>query len=85
MERLAKDLADEFPEMGGFSPLNLKRMLAFYSAWEPVEIVQQPVGQLADSIVSQPVTQLRKAKVQQAVAQIASSGIFRGFFIDDFQ
>ena len=57
VERLAKDFAAEFPEMGGFSSLNLKRMKAFCAAWEPVEIVQQPVGQLPGSIVSQPGTQ----------------------------
>src|SRR5215212_2225080 len=37
VERLAKDLAAEFPEMGGFSSLNLKRMRAFFEAWQPVE------------------------------------------------
>lgn len=58
VERLARDLAAEFPEMGGFSPLNLKRMLAFHAAWAPVEIVQQAVSKLDDSIVSRAVTQL---------------------------
>lgn len=75
VERLAKDLASEFPEMGGFSSLNLKRMLAFYAAWAPVEIVQQPAGQLSGLIVSQPVTQLRKAGVQQAVGQLVSQAV----------
>ena len=75
VERLAKDLAAEFPEMGGFSPLNLKRMLAFYSAWEPLEIGPRAVGQLADSIVSQPVTQLQEAKGKQPLAQIVSQPV----------
>ncbi|HRH97596.1 MAG TPA: PDDEXK nuclease domain-containing protein [Prosthecobacter sp.] len=75
VERLAKDLAAEFPEMDGFSPLNLKRMRAFYAAWEPVEIVQQPVSKLTSPIVSQPVTQLRKAKVQQPVAELVSQAV----------
>jgi predicted nuclease of restriction endonuclease-like (RecB) superfamily len=57
VERLAKDLAAEFPEMGGFSAPNLNRMLAFYEAWEPLEIVPQPVGQLSDPILSQAVRQ----------------------------
>ena len=57
VERLAKDLAAEFPEMGGFSPLNLKRMRSFYETWAPVEIGQQPVAQLTGQIVSQAVTQ----------------------------
>ena len=65
VERLAKDLAAEFPEMGGFSAANLNRMLGFYAAWEPLEIVQQPVAQLPGPIVSQPVTKLRKAKGKQ--------------------
>ena len=72
VERLAKDLAAEFPEMGGFSPLNLKRILAFYVAWAPVELAQRPVRQFNGPIVSQPVTQLRKAKGKQSVAQIVS-------------
>ena len=44
VERLAKDLAAEFPEMGGFSRTNILRMRAFFAAWEPLEIVPQPVG-----------------------------------------
>jgi predicted nuclease of restriction endonuclease-like (RecB) superfamily len=61
VERLAKDLAAEFPEMGGFSAPNLHRMLAFYDAWAPVEIVQQPVAEFADPMLLQPVTKSRKA------------------------
>jgi predicted nuclease of restriction endonuclease-like (RecB) superfamily len=60
VERLAKDLAAEFPEMGGFSAANMNRMLAFYEAWGPLEIVSQPVGLLAGPILSQPVTKLGK-------------------------
>lgn len=40
VERLAKDLAAEFPKMGGFSRANLLFMRSFYAAWEPIEIVQ---------------------------------------------
>ncbi|MBL9190057.1 MAG: DUF1016 family protein [Opitutaceae bacterium] len=83
VERLARDLAKEFPEMGGFSELNLKRMRAFYAAWAPVEIVQQPAGLLQSPIVSQAVTQLPRAKaqrtraliVQRPVAQIVSQPV----------
>ena len=32
VERLAKDLATEFPEMSGFSRANLLRMRSFYAA-----------------------------------------------------
>src|SRR5438876_9513406 len=56
VERLAKDLKAEFPEMSGFSPLNLKRMRAFFVAWASLEIAQQPVGQLANRKVSRAVT-----------------------------
>ena len=59
VERLAKDLAAEFPEMGGFSPQNLKRMRAFYATWAPVEIVPQAVAELNSPIVSQAVRQLQ--------------------------
>ena len=75
VERLAQDLAAEFPEMGGFSELNLKRMRAFYAAWAPVEIVQQPVRQLDDSIVSQAVTLLKDQKVSQTGARIVSQPV----------
>ncbi len=75
VERLAKDLAAEFPEMGGFSRGNLLFMRSFYAAWGAVEIVSQPVGQIGDgaaggSMVPQAVGQLRKAKVQRPVAPI---------------
>lgn len=67
VERLARDLATEFPEMGGFSRANLLFMRSFFAAWSPVEIVQQPVRQLKGSDAkSGPVP-----KVQQPVAQLA--------------
>lgn len=63
VDRLAKDLATEFPEMGGFSRTNILRMRAFAAAWEAMEIDPQPVGQFkkrasGDSIVPQGVGQL---------------------------
>ena len=61
VERLAHDLTGEFPELGGFSAPNLHRMLGFYAAWAPIEIVQQPVAQLADQILSPPVIKSPKA------------------------
>lgn len=75
VERLARDLAREFPEMGGFSTRNLKYMRSFVEGWEPIEIVQQPVAQLAAPIVSQPVTLLPKSKVQQPVAPIVQQPV----------
>lgn len=65
VERLAKDLAAEFPEMGGFSRTNILRMRAFFEAWAPLEIVPQAVGQLL------------KTKVQQPVAPIVSQPVIK--------
>ncbi|MEN9576350.1 MAG: hypothetical protein RL514_4205 [Verrucomicrobiota bacterium] len=66
VERLARDLAKEFPEMGGFSRTNILYMRAFYAAWEPVEIVQQPVGLLSGSAA----TPASGAILQRAVAEL---------------
>jgi predicted nuclease of restriction endonuclease-like (RecB) superfamily len=46
VERLAKDLRAEFPEMHGFSRANLLSMRAFAEAYPDDAIVQQLVGQL---------------------------------------
>jgi predicted nuclease of restriction endonuclease-like (RecB) superfamily len=46
IDRLAKDLHDEFPEHKGFSPRNLKYMRAFAEAWPDEAIVQQVVAQI---------------------------------------
>src|SRR5882762_4520958 len=64
VERLAKDLAAEFPEMGGLSRTNILRMRAFYTAWEPLEIIPQPVGQLGEGTVGSSI-------VPRAVGQLA--------------
>jgi len=46
IDRLAKDLKREFPEMKGFSRSNLKYMRAFAEAYPPGEIGQQLAGQI---------------------------------------
>jgi predicted nuclease of restriction endonuclease-like (RecB) superfamily len=46
IERLAKDLRSEFPDMQGFSLRNLKYMRAFAAAWPDESIVQAPLAQL---------------------------------------
>ncbi len=46
VERLAKDLRVEFPEMKGISRTNLLYMRAFAEAWPEEPIVQQVAGQL---------------------------------------
>ena len=73
VERLAKDLAAEFPEMGGFSFRNLMRMRTFADAYAVLEIVPQAVAQLrpaatGDEVVQQPAGQLAKPILPQAVA-----------------
>lgn len=39
-------LREDFPDMKGFSPRNLKYMRVFAEAWPDAEIVQQAVGRL---------------------------------------
>lgn len=46
VERLAKDLRAEFPEMEGFSSRNLKYMRAFAVVYSEAEFVQQVVAQI---------------------------------------
>jgi predicted nuclease of restriction endonuclease-like (RecB) superfamily len=46
VERLAKDLHAEFPDMKGLSRTNLMYMRAFSKAWPEEAIVQQAAGQL---------------------------------------
>jgi predicted nuclease of restriction endonuclease-like (RecB) superfamily len=46
VERLARDLRSEFPQMKGLSRTNLLYMRAFSEAWPEEQIVQQLVGQL---------------------------------------
>ena len=46
IDRLAKDLKKEFPDMTGLSRSNLKNMRAFAEAWPDWEFGQQLVGQI---------------------------------------
>jgi predicted nuclease of restriction endonuclease-like (RecB) superfamily len=46
IDRLARDLRRDFPDMTGLSPRNLKYMRAFAEAWPDRAIVQQLVAQL---------------------------------------
>lgn len=46
IDRLSFDLREQFPEMKGFSPRNLKYMRAFATAWPKREIVQEVLAQL---------------------------------------
>lgn len=44
IDRMSFDLKTEFPEMGGFSPRNLKYMRKFAEAWPDFELVQRTVA-----------------------------------------
>jgi predicted nuclease of restriction endonuclease-like (RecB) superfamily len=46
IDRLARDLRRDFPDMAGLSSRNLKYMRAFAEAWPDPAIVQQLVAQL---------------------------------------
>jgi predicted nuclease of restriction endonuclease-like (RecB) superfamily len=46
IERLARDLRRDFPDMTGLSPRNMKYMRAFAEAWPEEKMVQQLVAQL---------------------------------------
>lgn len=46
IDRLSGDLKQEFPDMRGFSPRNLKYMQSFASTWPEESIVQQAVALL---------------------------------------
>jgi len=46
IDRLSADLREEFPEMKGFSPRNLKYMRAFALSWPSYQIVQEVLAQL---------------------------------------
>ena len=78
IERLAKDLRREFPEMSGLSRTNLLYMRAFAETYSSDAIVQQAAGQFVQQLVAQlpepkPARAGKKSRgpiVQQAVAQL---------------
>jgi len=55
LRQLSKDLAEEFPEMKGFSERNLKYIRQWYSFYASTTnaIGQQPVAQITKQLVSQ--------------------------------
>ncbi len=46
VDQVAHDLRNEFPELTGFSPRNIKYMRAFAKAWPDAAIVQQAAAQI---------------------------------------
>ncbi len=46
IDRMSHDLKEEFPDISGFSPRNLKYMRKFAQAWPDIQIVQRSVAQI---------------------------------------
>jgi predicted nuclease of restriction endonuclease-like (RecB) superfamily len=74
LERLANDLQEALPGIGGFSRSNVFRMRAFYLAYRSVEgdigFVAQPVRQTRGRKVAQPVRQLPETHPPELVADL---------------
>jgi len=67
IDRLSRDLQNEFPGQQGFSPRNLKYMRAFAEAWPETVIVHQPDAQLSASNPTQ------STVLQAALARVSAS------------
>lgn len=73
IDKLSKDLKEEFPGMGGFSSKNLRYCRAFFKFYNQPEIWQQAVAKFdtSNSISQQAVDKLPSFKIiQEAVGQI---------------
>ena len=77
VDRLAADVQKAFPGMGGFSPVNVWRMRAFYVAYRPAPpILSQPATELKTgkrskaAVLSQPATELTDSVPPPPVAEI---------------
>jgi predicted nuclease of restriction endonuclease-like (RecB) superfamily len=71
VERLSRDIQNEFPGIRGYSPQNIWYMRAFYLAWtDDVMNLQQAVGDSGRSILQQAVGELDGRKLPQSVAGI---------------
>jgi predicted nuclease of restriction endonuclease-like (RecB) superfamily len=71
VERLAADLQREFPGLAGFSPLNVWRMRAFYTAYSSSIILSQPVTE--SSIQPKVTPPAVGAFVRRPAAQLAGA------------
>ncbi|MEA5448295.1 DUF1016 N-terminal domain-containing protein [Leptolyngbya sp. CCNP1308] len=79
IERLAKDLKREFPDISGFSQTNLKYMRAFAEAYSEEEIGQRSVGQLP---WRHNIALITKLKEQQARLWYAHKAVENGWSRD---
>lgn len=71
IERLAHDLRIAFPDMKGFSRINLLYMRSFAEAWSDEQIAQQAVGQLPWGHNLVLISKLNTAEERLAYAQKA--------------
>ena len=69
IDRLSVDLKDEFPEMNGFSPRNLKYMRRFAETWPDMTIVQQAVAQIQWRSIIMLLTKLKDNPVREWYAK----------------
>ena len=73
VERLAKDLQRAFPGLGGFSPLNVWRMRAFYTAYaDGTRILSRAVTESsAKAKLSPPATELKSKRGRAGLKPLA--------------
>jgi predicted nuclease of restriction endonuclease-like (RecB) superfamily len=74
IDRLSFDLHEQFPEMRGFSPRNLKYIRAFAAAWPNHEIVQKALAQLS---WHQNLVLLQKLKSTEQLSSYITTSRFR--------
>ena len=79
IERLAKDLKREFPEIKGFSPRNLKYMRTFAETYADEEFVQRCVAQIP---WRHNIALLEKLRSQEQRAWYAQKAIENGWSRD---
>ena len=70
IDRLSRDLQNEFPGQQGFSPRNLKYMRAFAAAWPETVVVQPPGAKL--SACEAPRSEIVQAPLAQNSQMIAA-------------
>ncbi|MDR0310822.1 MAG: PDDEXK nuclease domain-containing protein [Acidobacteriota bacterium] len=82
IDRLSADLKEEFPEMGGFSPRNLKYMRKFAENWADPAIVQQAVAQLQWRSILMLLSKLKKSDERNWYAQKALENGWSSIVLD---
>jgi predicted nuclease of restriction endonuclease-like (RecB) superfamily len=73
IDNLSTDIKSSFPQLGGFSSRNIKRMKQFYEEYRHISIVPLAVAQLENTKVSPPMTRSRndtKSHKQLQITQI---------------